>query len=814
MDNFYKDWGEISELFEEISNSAFNKSLNNQSEAQTRFDIIDRIVKEILQWSHGQISVEPHQSNIGFIDYILISGDIKIIIEAKKIGATFPNPSKKKSLKLTGSILGTGEIKEAIEQAEEYAVAQKADLVIVTNGNCWCFYPTYNLNQRNEIYAQLLFPFNSPEDAETLFNYFACSNVEKGSLNDIPHSYISPPPNRLITKVYDSDQRIGSNHIADFISPALNEAIHGEALFGSIEKLKYCFVDSDSRTKFDQTLNIHLHQQKPSSIKPAQTLKLKSSKNPLADVIQNSQPSSSPPITMIIGSVGSGKSTYLKNFELVKGKKTLQKTKCHWIYIDFEEMGKGGIPRDFIYNKLNDYLLDEHPDNPTDYDTLIEPAYEEEIKALARGPFKKIFARNKERFENEIADLIKNDFVKIEPYIDKVFKYLAQKQLCVIVLDNIDLYEDENLETIVFSEGVALSKKFKTHIMASIRDTTFIKHRNSSIFNNQQLRKFWINPPPFMAVLAKRLDYGKKVLSGVTAQIPINNSMYVDVPDLSVFFDIARSSLLNGESEKLVESICNKNVRKGIELVSDFLVSGHIKADRAIQHYLNNKGEIKSLPYHEVFKGMMLGQWMFFKERRSEAFNAFDSYLGSSNLQLLRLYILKLLNYRALDQKTVLTPISDIIKIISKLGASVNHITATLNSLIDNRLVKSEDGKKITTSSILYITKTGGYYISVLTHKLVYLETILLDTAIHDKELWNKLAIKTEEIENLYEVTPRLTKRTERVEIFLNYLQEIENNVLSKIPNSDYLRHIDKISISLKSEIHRALSSSRKYYGT
>lgn len=48
-----KDWGEVSHIFEEIHKKALQKKLNNESEAQTRFDIIDRIIKEVLQWDNG-----------------------------------------------------------------------------------------------------------------------------------------------------------------------------------------------------------------------------------------------------------------------------------------------------------------------------------------------------------------------------------------------------------------------------------------------------------------------------------------------------------------------------------------------------------------------------------------------------------------------------------------------------------------------------------------------------------------------------------------------------------------------------------------
>jgi hypothetical protein len=100
MSNTYKDWGQVSETYELIKSEAFNKDLYNESEAQTRFDLIDRIIKEILQYKHGQISVEEYSSGTkqGYVDYILKCGDSIIVIEAKKIGATFPNPTKNRKL--------------------------------------------------------------------------------------------------------------------------------------------------------------------------------------------------------------------------------------------------------------------------------------------------------------------------------------------------------------------------------------------------------------------------------------------------------------------------------------------------------------------------------------------------------------------------------------------------------------------------------------------------------------------------------------------------------------------------------------------
>lgn len=325
-----KDWGEVSTLFEAIHKSAFERTLENVSEAQTRFDVIDRIIKEILQWKNGQISVEPHISGLknGYVDYILVASDYSIIIEAKKVGSAFPSPTRRKKLKLTGAILGSGEIKDALEQAETYAKERNADIVMVTNGTCWCFYPLGE-SDKNKIYANLLFPFEDLSDAEKLFNLFEVHNVENDSLKSISIDNDLILNNKLNNIVDNCDLRVGRNNIADFIMPAIDYAIMAEALLEDEIALKNCYVTSDSRVKFDNTLQMHLAQYKPEIIYPAKKIKRDKNKDEFSNSIEIAKPSISSPVTLLIGSVGSGKSTYLKHFELVQSKELLKQQKAH-----------------------------------------------------------------------------------------------------------------------------------------------------------------------------------------------------------------------------------------------------------------------------------------------------------------------------------------------------------------------------------------------------------------------------------------------------------------------------------------------------
>lgn len=215
------DWGAASEPFDNIAGSLDAEAILTANEAQTRFQVIDRVVREVLGWSHGQITVEERtDTDAKWVDYVLRAGDHVLVIEAKRTGAAFPSPTHRRRLKLTGSVLSTSEVKSAIHQARQYGLEKKADACVVTNGLAWiAFDPT-----DEDGLAQIAFPFELDGHAEELFRLLHPASVAAGSLNSVAER--TPElANRLIYSMERVDGRIGRNTIADHIAPALDRAL-------------------------------------------------------------------------------------------------------------------------------------------------------------------------------------------------------------------------------------------------------------------------------------------------------------------------------------------------------------------------------------------------------------------------------------------------------------------------------------------------------------------------------------------------------------------------------------------------------------
>src|SRR5680860_1141954 len=551
---------------------------------------------------------------------------------------------------------------------------------------------------------------------------------------------------------------------------------------------------------------MHLADPKPTLVRPAPRIRKSQEHGSLEKIVDVAVVDHAPPVTLIIGPVGAGKSTYLKHFELVSGRRILEKQGAHWIYIDFEQMGQGGKAREFLYRRLKDYLLSD----ATDYQSLVEPAYREVIAGMARGPLARVFT-DKPEFNRRITDYIQSEFDAVEPYVDRLFLHLAKEKLCVFVLDNIDLYEDEELEKAVFAEGLALSKRLNAHVIVSVRDRTFARHRNSAAFSAYELRKLWLDPPPFRPVLSSRLTYSRKILKGKPAKIALANGMQLAVPDLGVFFEIVQKSVLRGIAGEYIEAMSDLDIRHGLTLINNFLTSGHIQADRALKSYIDGDTRYY-FPFHEVFKGTALSQWKYYKEARADCVNLFDARTGAKRTRLLRLGLLGHLAAKAQHENTLEVAVSDCIDVFASCGASSRDVLEVLAILQENGLIRTATAESVAAHERIVISRSGGHYLKRLCHTFVYAEQCMMDSAIEDPDVWATLCELTQQVEAPCSIAERMKVRRERIGAFMEYLASLEQLMLAGSPDMPSLILIDGIAKDVIKDADQAVERAARNY--
>lgn len=117
------------------------------NEADTRANVIDTIIHEVLDWPKSsvkrEVSIHP-----GYADYMLYNtaGKIALVIEAKREGVSFDLP-KKAGLTSDNQIrfvsvrtlLTSQNTKDAMIQVRNYCLEIGSNFACVTNGHEWIF---------------------------------------------------------------------------------------------------------------------------------------------------------------------------------------------------------------------------------------------------------------------------------------------------------------------------------------------------------------------------------------------------------------------------------------------------------------------------------------------------------------------------------------------------------------------------------------------------------------------------------------------------------------------------------------------------
>jgi hypothetical protein len=761
--------------------SEFLKS--DLSESDTRSKILDKILIDVLGWTEFDIEREGWV-RVGFFDYELRTAAFQFVVEAKKKFNEFKLPPKGNEVKAKSIYEGN---KDVIDQIRQYLFERGLAFGVITNGTQFIigqFSNTQGLDWRDQKFVYFKdFP-DIKKNFDRFYDLLSRECIGKyGKIKIIKTSNIAKTiikDRSLKQKNYELVRNQISQHLLPIINQVFEEIYNVESLDDS-KILEVCYVRNKDVKKYNSELDFIFTDSPPtfdSRIVPVQNTD--STQEQLSEqVFININVLPDP--TILIGTTGAGKTTFIKYFtEVLLTKK--QKKNRPLIYIDFRLYTSQTI-RDtkYVFGNIIKQLEDNYPELNLSHLNILKTIYKSEIDKKKIGVWSYLTG-NEDKLNAEMSKFIEtkqNDPLIHLPAITNYLLQKCRKRICIL-FDNADqLNESDQKE--VFLLGNGLNRNLKCISIISLREGYFYKWKDRPPFNAYQSIVYHITAPPYREVLKKRINFVMNEFDFEALDIQAGNKIVqFQKGSLDHLFKNLYDTLFNNNNSEILEFLeetSYPNTRQGLENFKSFLLSGHSK----ISEYMSFEYGIGTgIPIWEFFKSVALDSSYYYEASKSKIINIFYPSRNNTNhftkVRLLNYLFTKLnRSSRTIDYFQV----SEISNEFLKAGYTLDIIEEELQELFDKRLISTseysediEEESVLSSTSMVSITSIGVYYLKKLIYRFHYLDLILQDTPIYDENYFQKMTNSFPDSD--INGNRDLIKRKETVITFIEYLKEQE----------------------------------------
>jgi hypothetical protein len=775
------------------------------SEADTRVKLIDRILKEVLSWTEPQLRREDHTNGAkaGYTDYqLLIRGSPYIAVEAKREGLHFvlPQASGRRHLKISGIIQTSNEVRDAINQVRQYCIDDVAiKYAIVTNGYAWIIFRAIPSSGKSWKEGTATVFYSTDDIADNFiqfWNLLANDSIIEGSLeNEFASISISQrEQHRVIKLLYDADQPLARNRLHAQLAPVIDTFFMDIADKEQVEILESCYVHSRSadnaRRDFDNVINdlipLFLKHQGAEDL-----LTGKMDSGQIEKEISEAIGAKSGHLFLLLGGIGSGKTTFIKRYLRITGTSILHKNALPF-YIDLL-----GPPPDssalekFVYEKIVNELRAKYSDIIKESRKTLKRIYAHELSLLHESTLKSERLSTDE-YERRISPYLDKWKLDTPDYVARILKECVRRGKAIIFLiDNVDQLNPD-YQNKIFLLAQKLTRDVGSITILALREESYYATSTQKTLTAYASKKFHIISPRFRKLIQNRLDYAISVLRREEEQMRLilKSGFIMDKDAIIDFLDIIKSSIFGGSRSiaKFIESICYGNMRLALDMFNTFLVSGATDADKILRIY--TRYEHYTVPLHEFIKSVILRDRRYYKETNDNPImNIFDCGLERNSSHFTGLRLIKLISSYSENYSPIGRGFIDLTQVIYEFEAcfdNIDDVVRTINRMLWWKLleVNTKSPESIEGASHVKCTPAGIYYAVCLSREFSYLDLVLQDTPLNDKNVSLELAELMKKVDNLSgseeEKYQRTLIRFERVDRFLQYLDREEKTELSK----------------------------------
>ena len=764
------------------------------SEADTRVKVIDRVLVDVLGWPERDIARE-YAVSIGYIDYSMnLRGKPYIVVEAKREGITFTLPVGETARRgsLSGALMTGAAVSEAIQQVRSYCDDYGVRYAVATNGYTWIVFRAVRDDmpwRRGQARV-----FASPDaivDGFTDFwNLLSYEAICSGSLEDefgSPHR-VQRQLHRVLDTLFNSDLPLERNRLDAKLAPLIRAIFEDIGDHEQLEVLRRCYVHSGSLRIAINGLGVEITDQIPQVLRRWGVTPLHQGAKhggALGATIAEGVRLNQGRLLLLLGGIGSGKTTFLKRYQRTVGKPVLDST--IWFHVDF--LGAPTLPEDsepWVWAAILEQLRGRYGHLNLETRHNLKRAFADEIKSLT-GTALLGLRQGTESYEDALTPYLLRWQEDRPEYVSRLLRLCqARRQVAIVMfIDNVDQLSPEH-QARIFLLAQGVTRKIGTTTVIALREETYYTASVQRSFTAYTNRKFHIASPHFRGLISSRIDFALDLLEKGSPEIPEIAGIYdvLDRTAIADFLRIVRTSIFeqNRNIARFIEAVCFGNMRRALDMFATFLVSGASNVDKMLGIYEREGAYF--VAFHEFLKSIMLGDRRYYKEESSFIMNLLNCTAEKNSSHFTTLRLLRLLlahRGESTREGEGYFEISRVIQIFEDVFDNTEDVIRTMNVLLRRQLMEanSRSTESINEATHVRVTSAGWYYPTFLVASFGYLDLVLQDTPLDDPVLRDDLVRAIRNVDNLDGRTEqkleRLSVRFARVERFLHYLEAQEN---------------------------------------
>jgi hypothetical protein len=803
----------------------FLKDRGRASEADTRAKVITKVLQDVLFWPERDIDRETFTDS-GRMDYRLkVNTKPHVVVEAKAEGIAFVLPvsdSTQKMFTLNGSLVTNNEVKEAIEQVREYCDDEGIRYAIATNGDAWIVFRAIrddNIGWKKGKARVFRSIKEIIEHFTEFWNLLSYTAICSGSLNELFSSSLraSRQLHRVVANHFNPDLPLLRNRLNTDMQPLIKLVFEDIADQDELEVLQSCYIHSETLLTAANDLDTIITETIPKFLVDEGVVAVGADheRKGFLRTIKDSVSISRGDLFLLLGAIGSGKSTFLKRYRRSVGQPHLDERSL-WFVVDFLKPPELVHMQEFAWRTILKSIRDKYAHHDCEKRKHLKEVFKEEITALGSTKLSGL-SQGSSKYEKVLSDSLDRWMADLPVYVPKLVRAscvrLGLKP--VMFVDNVDqLSPTYQRDIFLFSQH--LTGELSSVTVVALREESYYSANIKKTFTAYNSRKFHIAPPLVRKLLNSRIDYAVKRLEATHENDTVTPQEQYKRDQIRSFLKIVQGAIIdNHRIASFIKTICYGNMRFALEMFCTFLTSGVTDVEKMLKIYARDGWY--NVAYHEFVKAIMLGDRAIYKEEQSPICNLFNvgPEPNSSHFTACRV-IAALMKHRGETTREGLgyVELSKLFVEFESVFNNTEDLISTLNRLVGRHLVEpnTRSTENVDGASHVRVTSAGWFFYRYLIETFAYLDLVLQDTPLNDAQIERTLRQSVYDVNNLPDGEDKKVERTEarfkRVETFIAYLEEEEKRERALF---DLDRLNSPIAESIVSRIRTEFGSERDW---